>query len=163
MWFRTLHHCLRRNSIWFFGRVSRECFGSFQCKAVAIGTGKHGRGDGRLYVPLSLSLFGFLSKEENPEDKLITTIKRAILCINREQYDKAEQMLHLALRMAQDLQSEDGVTYVYDIMANLALERDQYKKSEKLFAEVIKRLMAKGLMEDDLKVLYEYILAPIYI
>lgn len=47
-------------------------------------------------------------KEETPEDKLIMTIKRSILCVQRGELNKAEQMLHLALRMAQDLQSKDG-------------------------------------------------------
>ncbi|XP_075154063.1 tetratricopeptide repeat domain 19 [Haematobia irritans] len=106
-------------------------------------------------VPLSLSLFGFSAKEEEtPEDKLITTIKRAVLSINGGKFDKAEQMLHLALRMAQDLQSRDGITYVYDVMGNLALEREQYKKAEKLFTEVMKRLMQDGYAEDNPKILH---------
>ncbi|KAH8324508.1 hypothetical protein KR074_008951 [Drosophila pseudoananassae] len=91
-------------------------------------------------------------KEETPEDKLVNTIKRSILCIQREQYDKAEQMLHLALRMAQDLQSKDGVTYVYDVMANLAMEREQFKKAEKIFTDVMKRLFADGHNEESPKV-----------
>ncbi|KAH8297910.1 hypothetical protein KR018_000595 [Drosophila ironensis] len=101
----------------------------------------------------TFSLFGNSSeKEETPEDKLVTTIKRSILCIQREQFDKAEQMLHLALRMAQDLQSKDGVTYVYDLMANLAMEREQFKKAEKIFADVMKRLFADGHSEESPKV-----------
>lgn len=110
---------------------------------------------GMIYVPLSISLFGFGSKDEDtPEDKLITTIKRSVLNINRGNFDKAEQMLHLALRMAQDLQSREGITYVYDVMANLALEREQYKKAEKLFTEVMKRLMQEGYAEDNPKILH---------
>uniref|UniRef100_A0A1A9WWC8 MalT-like TPR region domain-containing protein n=1 Tax=Glossina brevipalpis TaxID=37001 RepID=A0A1A9WWC8_9MUSC len=114
--------------------------------------------DPRSHVLLFSSILSWLGltseDEETPEDKLINTIKRSILCIQREQYDKAEQMLHLALRMAQDLQSKDGVMYVYDVMANLAMERDQFKKAEKLFAEVIKRLLAAGYTEDSLKILH---------
>lgn len=94
------------------------------------------------FVTYSISFFGFFNNDETPEDKLITTIKRSILCINRQQYDKAEQMLHLALRMAQDMQSKDGITYVYDVMANLAMEREQFQKAEKLFADVMRRLLA---------------------
>lgn len=110
-------------------------------------------------VLLSLSLFGFSSKgdddgEETPENKIITVIKRAVLSMQREQFDKAEQMLHLALRMAQDLQSKDGITYVYDVMANLAMEREQYKKSEKLFTEVMRRLLEDGYNEDSIKFLH---------
>ncbi|XP_043065377.1 tetratricopeptide repeat protein 19 homolog, mitochondrial isoform X2 [Drosophila ficusphila] len=93
-------------------------------------------------------------KEETPEDKLVKTIKRSILCIQREQYDKAEQMLHLALRMAQDIQSKDGITYVFDIMANLAMEREQFKKAEKIFTDVMKRLFADGHTEESPKILH---------
>ncbi|XP_017097850.2 tetratricopeptide repeat protein 19 homolog, mitochondrial isoform X1 [Drosophila bipectinata] len=93
-------------------------------------------------------------KEETPEDKLVNTIKRSILCIQREQFDKAEQMLHLALRMAQDLQSKEGVTYVYDVMANLAMEREQFKKAEKIFTDVMKRLFADGHNEESPKILH---------
>ncbi|KAH8376714.1 hypothetical protein KR093_000989 [Drosophila rubida] len=93
-------------------------------------------------------------EEDTPEAKLINTIKRSILCIQNEQYDKAEQMLHLALRMAQDMQSFKGITYVYDLMANLAMEREQFRKAEKLFVDVMKRLMADGHSEDSPKILH---------
>ncbi|XP_039228533.1 tetratricopeptide repeat protein 19 homolog, mitochondrial isoform X3 [Drosophila yakuba] len=103
----------------------------------------------------TLNLFGGGNeKEETPEDKLIKTIKRSILCIQREQYDKAEQMLHLALRMAQDIQSKDGITYVFDLMANLAMEREQFKKAEKIFTDVMKRLFADGHTEESPKILH---------
>ncbi|XP_068140837.1 LOW QUALITY PROTEIN: tetratricopeptide repeat protein 19 homolog, mitochondrial [Drosophila tropicalis] len=104
----------------------------------------------------TFSLFGNSDeeKEETPEEKLIHLIKRSILCIQRDQFDKAEQMLHLALRMAQDIQSKDGITYVYDIMANLAMEREQFKKAEKIFADVMKRLFADGHTEDSPKILH---------
>ncbi|XP_067621870.1 tetratricopeptide repeat protein 19 homolog, mitochondrial [Eurosta solidaginis] len=102
--------------------------------------------------------FGFFGKsqseEESPEDKLITTIKRSVLCIQRQEFDKAERMLHLALRMAQDLRSKEGITYIYDVMANLAMEREQYKKAEKLFAEVMSRLFSDGYTEDSPKVMH---------
>lgn len=102
-------------------------------------------------------LLSFLSPkdpegEETPEEKLIMTIKRSILCIQREQYAKAEQMLHLALRMAQDLQNKDGITFVYDVMANLAMTTEQYSKAEKLFVNVMQRLLQDGHKEDDIKV-----------
>lgn len=108
---------------------------------------------------LTASVLSFLvgkdpDGEETPEDKLVMAIKRSILCIQRGQYDKAEQMLHLALRMAQDLHSKDGVTYVFDVMANLAMERAEYKKAEKLFVSVMQRLLADGLKENDIKMLH---------
>lgn len=111
-----------------------------------------------LVLTAAFSFTFFKTKEEDPEDtpeaKLINTIKRSILCIQKEQYEKAEQMLHLSLRMAQDLQSSNGITYVYDLMANLAMEREQYKKAEKLFVDVMRRLMSDGHAEDSPKILH---------
>lgn len=100
------------------------------------------------------SLFKKDDEEETPEDKMIMAIKRSILCIQKEEYAKAEQMLHLALRMAQDLKSKDGVTYIYDVMGNLAMERGHFIKAEKLFVDVMKRLFGDGLKEDDIKVTF---------
>lgn len=109
-----------------------------------------------LTVALSFNIFGIkdADPEDTPETKLINTIKRSILCIQKEQYEKAEQMLHLSLRMAQDLQSSNGITYVYDLMADLAMEREQYKKAEKIFVDVMKRLMSDGHGEDSPKILH---------
>lgn len=110
-----------------------------------------------IFIPITI-LFGglpfFNKEEETPEEKLITTIKRSILCIQREEYAKAEKMLHLALRMAQDLQHKDGITYIYDIMANLAMEQQQFPKAEKLFADVMKRMFGDGYKEEDIKILH---------
>lgn len=90
--------------------------------------------------------------ETTPEGKLKTTLKRTILCIRRGEFDKAEQMAHLALRMAQDIPSYDGITLCYDVMANLAFERQQYEKAQKLFESVLQRLLQNGAPQDDIQV-----------
>lgn len=90
--------------------------------------------------------------EKTSEDLLKTTMKRTILCIHRQEYNKAEQMAHLALRQAQDMQHFDGITLCYDIMANLAYDLNQYEKAEKLFVSVLQRLLQKGVAQDDVQV-----------
>ncbi|XP_065083788.1 tetratricopeptide repeat protein 19 homolog, mitochondrial [Ochlerotatus camptorhynchus] len=101
-----------------------------------------------------LSWFSKKDDEDSPENQLIKTIKMSILNIQREDYRKAEQMLHIALKMAQDLHSKDGITYIYDIMANLAMEVGEFTKAEKLFANVMQRLFADGFVEDHIKMLH---------
>lgn len=90
--------------------------------------------------------------ESTDEGKLKTTLKRTILCIYRGEYKKAEQMGHLALRMAQDMQHYDGITFVYDILGNLAYETAQYEKAENLFTSVLQRLIQKEVPLDDIRV-----------
>lgn len=116
----------------------------------------------RNYERLSSILFAatlfswnpFKSKTDDPEDQLVATIKRSILLVQNGEPKKAEQMLHLALRMAQDLKSRDGITFVYDVMANLAMDVQDYVKAEKLFVDVMKRIMGDGAAEDDNRVLH---------
>lgn len=97
----------------------------------------------------------FSKDEETAEDKLINNIKRSILCIQRGEHQKAEQMLHLALRMAQDMQNKDGITFIFDVMANLAMEQGEFKKAEKLFVTVMQRLLADGYAQEDIKVSFD--------
>lgn len=62
-------------------------------------------------------------------------------------------MLHLALRLAQQTFNDLAITYVYDIMANLALQRNQLDKAEKLFVNVMQRLLSTGVAESDNRVI----------
>ncbi|XP_063702249.1 tetratricopeptide repeat protein 19 homolog, mitochondrial [Culicoides brevitarsis] len=104
--------------------------------------------------PLWEMLSGKKPEEDTPEDKLIVSIKRGVLAIQKGDYKAAEKILHVALKMAQDLQHHDAVTYIYDVMANLAMEAGDFKKSEKLFVEVMQRLFAEGHKEDSIKMLH---------
>ncbi|KAM3963290.1 tetratricopeptide repeat domain 19 [Aphomia sociella] len=88
------------------------------------------------------------------EDELILTIKHCVLFIQRNEYEKAEQLLHVALRQAQQMQHQLGITYIYDVMANLALEREQLDVAKRLFIAVTQRIMADGATEDDLRVVH---------
>ncbi|XP_076270567.1 tetratricopeptide repeat domain 19 [Rhynchophorus ferrugineus] len=101
-----------------------------------------------------LSWLGFTKDDEEKESELIMTLKRAVLCKQREEFKKAEQMLHLALRLAQQQQNEQGILYCYDLMANLAFDTYELDKAEKLFISVLQILLSKGTAEDDLKVIH---------
>lgn len=101
-----------------------------------------------------LSWLGFSDTDNEKESELIMTLKRAILASRREQYNKAEQLLHIALRLAQQQQNEEGITYCYDLMANLAFDQYQLNKAETLFISVLQRLLSTGMKQDDLKVIH---------
>lgn len=105
------------------------------------------------YLALTiLGWLGFADEDEEKESELIMTLKRSVLATQREQYDKAEQLLHIALRLAQQQQNEQGVVYCYDLMANLAMNRLELDKAEKLFVTVLQMLLSKGIEQNDLKV-----------
>lgn len=104
---------------------------------------------------VGFSLFTWLGfDKKTAEDELIHTIKYSILFIQRNEYEKAERLLHVALRQAQQIQNEQGITYIYDVMANLALQKDQLDKANSLFVAVAQRVMASGATEDDLRIIH---------
>lgn len=71
--------------------------------------------------------------------------------------------MHDALEMAYNLQHFDGLTYVYDVLANGAFMQKDYVNAEKLFVMVMQRLMSKGAREYDLNILHISLkLAKIY-
>lgn len=99
-----------------------------------------------------LTWLGFTKDDEEKESELIMTLKRAILCTQREQFEKAEQMLHLALRIAQQQQNKQGILYCFDLMANVAFDNFELEKAEKLFVSVLQILLSEGMKDDNLKV-----------
>ncbi|XP_059060929.1 tetratricopeptide repeat protein 19 homolog, mitochondrial [Achroia grisella] len=107
-------------------------------------------------IALGFSLFTWLGfqKKLSMEDELILTIKHCVLFIERGDYEKAEQLLHVALRQAQQFQHQLGITYIYDVMANLALERNQLDAAKQLFIAVTQRIMSDGATEDDVRVVH---------
>lgn len=57
--------------------------------------------------------------------------------------------------MAQTLQNQLAETYIFDLMGNLAYENNELDKAEKLFVDVMKRLMQlEKATEDDIRLLH---------
>jgi len=56
--------------------------------------------------------------------------------------------------MAYDLKNVDGITYVYDVLANGAFRKKKYEKAKGLFDKVFQRLIKQGSRVDDLNILY---------
>lgn len=83
------------------------------------------------------------------EDPLVLTIKRGIYCMQNDEYEKAETILHSALQMAQDLSFEEAQVYVYDILANNYFKKQDYKRAEQLFAAVFNYVLKKGMPPND--------------
>jgi len=63
--------------------------------------------------------------------------------------NKSEQILHLAFRSAQELGHQKAQKYIIDEMANNAYELGDFRKAEKLFKELIKRLIVGGTPPND--------------
>ncbi|KAM7305546.1 tetratricopeptide repeat protein 19, mitochondrial [Ixodes scapularis] len=104
-------------------------------------------------VPRTAVLAGVLSflglGDSKEEDTLIVTIKMGILNLQQQDYKKAESILHVALKMAQERMDPQAETYIFDILANVAYEKGEYLKAEKLFVDVMQRAISSGTPRDD--------------
>ncbi|EFN71254.1 Tetratricopeptide repeat protein 19 [Camponotus floridanus] len=145
-----VYDMVARRRSWRFNVMKRHCFYDYH------------KSQGRRFevffaVSLPTLILNFLlgiddSDEEVPE--VIMMIKRSILLIQKGEFTKAEQMLHLALRQAQTIQHYDAITYIYDVMANLAFDTGDYRKAENLFVSVLQRLVSNGASEDDMRIIH---------
>lgn len=147
---------IRREKLYHHNWQYRDNYGGNTNKNLTT-LPRHGsrkRRSGVLNIPsalLALSFFGVKSEEESEkkESDLITMMKYGILAIRKGELSKAEQLLHVALKTAQEGQNTQAVTYIYDLLANVAFQRDEYKKAENLFKHVMQRLISGGMSEDD--------------
>ncbi|CAG7817119.1 unnamed protein product [Allacma fusca] len=107
------------------------------------------KGMGTLPQMYLLGFLGLFKKEEEEtiEDKILMTIKRAILAIQREDFAKAERFLNKAFRMSEEEKLEDAKTQIIDIQANLCLQKGELIQAEKLFKLVAQRLVGQKKAE----------------
>lgn len=90
------------------------------------------------------------NKEEDIDEKLRNILRPAIYNMQEGEYDKAEKIFHIALRLAQDMDHQDAILYIHDLLATLAYETEDYMKAEKLYVDVMQRQLSyKGVPKDD--------------
>lgn len=95
-----------------------------------------------------LGWFGLTKDDPTQEENLETTVKMAVLAVQEGNLVKADKLLHVALKLANDMQYQAAVTHIYCLMANLAMERGLVGQAERLFTTVLKRILAEGEAQD---------------
>merc|ERR1719339_404408 len=96
---------------------------------------------------LQAGLLGWLGLTSPPveeEDDLTLAVKRGILAIQEGDLARADRLLHIALKMAQDGGREEAITHIFCLLGNLALERNFPGQAERLLKTVVQRLIAAG-------------------
>ncbi|XP_059853367.1 tetratricopeptide repeat protein 19, mitochondrial isoform X1 [Delphinus delphis] len=83
------------------------------------------------------------------EAEIIQLLKRAKLCIMKDEPAEAELILHDALRLAYKSDNKKAIAYTYDLMANLAFIRGQLENAEKLFKATMSYLLGGGMQQED--------------
>ncbi|KAL4100783.1 hypothetical protein QTP88_020814 [Uroleucon formosanum] len=115
-------------------------------------------------IIFGFSLFGLIGLDNSEKNrKLIDTIEKGILYLQNDDYDAFEQTLQEALKMANDSKNVEGITHVYNVLANGAFLKNEYEKAKVLFIKVVQRLIKQGSLRDDLNMLYLHLkLSKIY-
>ncbi|XP_070335282.1 tetratricopeptide repeat protein 19, mitochondrial isoform X7 [Odocoileus virginianus] len=139
----------------------------------------HGRGSGLLPLLAALAWSsrpaeaeqerrgagGAAAGDAEAEAEIIQLLKRAKLCIMKDEPEEAELILHDALRLAHKSHNTKAIAYTYDLvtplsslnrrrwcrraMANLAFIRGQLENAEKLFKATMSYLLGEGMQQED--------------
>jgi len=93
-----------------------------------------------------------LATEEDPnaehDSNLVVTVKRGILASREGDHKRAQQIFHLALRQASEFGDEEAVNHIYCLLAGTAMDMSLFSEAERLYTQVLKRILANGEAED---------------
>ena len=81
-------------------------------------------------------------------ESMVLNIKKAILKLRDQEFNNAEDLLHVALGIAQQIKDEQAEIFILDLLANMYFETRDYVKAEKAFKEVLSRELSSGRPED---------------
>ena len=73
-------------------------------------------------------------------------IAKGVLAMCDQDYSKANQLFHNALHMAQEDNDEERESLVLNLIASNYFESGDFENAEKLFIEIIKRMVAKDFL-----------------
>ena len=101
------------------------------------------------FLSVILNKLGLTKDEEEGIDPLTLLVKKGIRAFRMSEYEEAERFLHDGLKMAQEQGNNDAIDHILNVMADQALETHDHEKADAVFKELMKRLIAKGVPEDD--------------
>lgn len=92
-----------------------------------------------------MSIFGFKDKFDDDNDKELTPldilIRKGAYCLMKQDYAKAEEILHDALVLAQDDDNYEKEMLINNILATSYFENEDLVHAEKIFVELIKNML----------------------
>ncbi|XP_077984914.1 tetratricopeptide repeat protein 19, mitochondrial-like [Glandiceps talaboti] len=97
---------------------------------------------------LAYLIYEYVLKQPNV-DTVESIVVQAMIADKEGRPVDAERIYHRALVKAQQNDFTEGIIYIYDQMANLAMKRGHYHKAEELFKESLRGLLGAGFSKDD--------------
>ncbi|XP_003245757.1 tetratricopeptide repeat protein 19 homolog, mitochondrial-like [Acyrthosiphon pisum] len=127
-----------------------------RCLIISMGYVWSNRKNSAKSIIFGFSLLGLVGLKAIDANRQLFdyTIEKGILYLQNDDYNAFEQTLHEALEIANDLNNVNGITHVYDVLANGAFMNKEYEKAKDLFTKVVIRLIDQGYPKDDLNILH---------
>lgn len=85
-------------------------------------------------------------KKMSPTEILIA---KGVLSMCDQDYSKANELFHEALRLSQDENNEEQETLILNLLASNFFEADDFENAEKLFIDLMKRMIANNVEPTD--------------
>lgn len=101
-----------------------------------------------LNVSLLTSLWYQVTETDEIEDNVAHLVALAKLALEKSDVDRAQEILNLALKIAEDHKFYSGVVYLYDILSTIALSEGNIKHVENLMTTAIEKLSLWGFPDD---------------
>ncbi|GLV41486.1 Tetratricopeptide repeat domain 19 [Carabus blaptoides fortunei] len=89
-----------------------------------------------------------VNEADDIEDNVAHLVALARLALEKGDVDRAQEILRLGLKIAEDHKFYSGVVYLYDILSTIALSEGDIKQVENLMTAVIEKLSLWGFPDD---------------
>lgn len=124
-----------------------------------------------IITPLLLPCIGFLATNSPPpsningdvEDNITHLIVLAKIALEKGDFEKAEALLQVGLKICEDYNISYGLPVIYDILASIAFSQGDTQKAETLLVAAIERMSLDGVSDtNDHMIDFKLRLARIY-
>ncbi|XP_003375482.1 putative tetratricopeptide repeat-containing domain protein [Trichinella spiralis] len=96
----------------------------------------------------------FHSVEDDDKRVQITNlVKEAIGCLRKKLFEDAIDILHNALKIAEEANDDRAINYIYDLLANIYYEMNVSEKALALFHNLMNRLLSQKVPKDDASII----------
>ncbi|KAL1244905.1 Tetratricopeptide repeat protein 19 [Trichinella spiralis] len=80
-------------------------------------------------------------------------VKEAISCLRKKLFEDAIDILHNALKIAEEANDDRAINYIYDLLANIYYEMNVSEKALALFHNLMNRLLSQKVPKDDASII----------
>ena len=130
-------------------KINKEYQRSTKSTMVAINPQKSS-GQNQIFLMSGLLTWLGITSDPNADhdSNLVTTVKRGILASQEGDFKRAQQILHLALRQANEFDDQAAINHIFCLLAEIAIEMNLFGEAERLYIEVMKRIITGGEAQD---------------